>query len=139
MEAKCELYGYEKHYSMLAAWWRAHRLPPIPRDQLSRLGAVAYLDRVPRAAVWAYKGEDVPLGWLGFALTNPANTPRQSAAALEIAMEAATYLLAQAGVRIIQAGYGTRGLSNILEKQGFICAAEGVREMIKVVTREEVQ
>jgi hypothetical protein len=139
MELHCELYDREKHYGMIASWWRRHDFPVVPAEVLG-FGVVVRIDGVPRAAVFGFHDRYAErLAVIEFAVANPANKPKQSIIALQTAVECAKALLQKRGAVCVMSFFANDGLNRIMQKCGFISNEKGVESMIYVNGGEKWQ
>ena len=120
-------YEESKHWAMLRSWLAARRSEAAAASPefFRTLGVVVYVDNIPRAAMWGYKGENVPAGRIGWAVTKPGNSAKMSFEALGVALEAVLYQLDRCGCRMVFGGFAPRGLNNLLERHGFIRTGGG--------------
>lgn len=132
MNLHCELYDREKHYGMIALWWRRHGFPEIPAELLG-FGVVVRMDGVPRAAVFGFQDRFAErLAVLEFAVANPGNKPRQSIIAIQTAVECAKELLAKRGAICIMSFFENGGLNRLMGKCGFTSNEKGIESMVYV-------
>lgn len=132
MKQHVELYEYQKHYSMLALWWRRHGFNPVPPACLSSLGVIVFLDDVPRAAAWGYRDSSSAFAFVDFVVANPANKPRQSAVAIKLSVECVTEILSKNGAIMIMTAFKNNSISRLIEPLGYHKNETGVTTLMRV-------
>lgn len=78
--ATVELFDPELHYGLVCDWWREREVPEIPKSWLPKLGAVAYVDGVPRCAAWAVMSNSNGIAYLEWFIGNPVGVHKMKRA-----------------------------------------------------------
>lgn len=83
MKLAVERFNKDRHYELVARWWRARGKPVIPPSHLSTLGLVAALEGKPVAAGWLYL-TDSAVCLLESYISDPASKKQERAQALDL-------------------------------------------------------
>ncbi len=123
----------ETDYPLAVDWWTVHGKPadyiPAPRN-LPRSGFVVEELAQPILMGWLYFFMDCDFAQLGYLVMNPANTPRESHAALDALIVHLNELADQHGLTLV-GRYGHKGILGALKRQGFEEIATGQTEVIR--------
>jgi len=126
---RIEPFKAEKHYEILAGWWRAHEWPAIPVESLPRDGGyLIYMDTMPICSGFLYKTNS-NLCWLEWLLKNPKCDKIYTDAALDILIDA-LLLHAPKGAAVFTST-NKETLAMRFKKHGFGVTDKNVTHMIR--------
>lgn len=111
----------EQDAETAAGWVEARNGQAFPFDCFPKTGISVYELRTGRllAVVSLCFLTDVPIALLGWCTANPANSPRESAAAIRLGVAAAGIYAQGRGAKYLMSIYGNRGVNRILDRMGF--------------------
>lgn len=104
-----------------AVKWMSERFKgAFPLDWLPPTGISVYDNGVLRAVAIVYFGLGSSAAVLGWSVTNPGNTARQSYQSVKLALGAAVVYARRMGAGHLLATFGTRSINRILDGMGFL-------------------
>lgn len=106
-------------HPIASEWWKAHGWHPVPKGILPRLGVRAMDGTRPLAAAWLYMDNSVGVAMLEWIVTNPENTPRQTAAALLRLVDFLKQEALDLNYNVILATCRQKSLAALLGRAGF--------------------
>ena len=125
----------EADYDTVAPWWPAHGWAAVPRNILPRLGVMIEIAGRPAAAAWLYMDNSIGVGMMEWAVTNPANTPRESLKACTMLVDCIRDCAAQNDYGVVLTSAKQPALIRLYEKAGFQKTDEGMAHLI-MLTKE---
>lgn len=106
-------------YPAAHAWWQGHGWAPVAAEILPRLGMVAEIDGRAAGMGWCYLDNSVGVAIMEWLVTDPANTPRQSAQAVFHLAQCLTGAAKALGYGVTFTSCRQQGLARLLERAGF--------------------
>lgn len=118
-------------YPELAAWWTAHKWPPVPISSLPRTGLVVRNPiGVGQAAGFLYdSGTDI--SWVEWIVSNPDTSAEQRAECIKLLLEGLELEAKKQGFVFMWTSSKNRHLSKKLMEAGFAEVDVGVSHFIK--------
>lgn len=119
-------------YSELCAWWRGHGWGDIsvPESCIPENTIIIETDDgVPAACVTIYVYQGVPMGRVGFVVSNPELDVRERASALRMMARETVRRLKELGLYHVQAFYEEHSLQRLFVEAGFVITRKTVAEM----------
>lgn len=89
------IYDRQTEHEIVAHWWRARGIEPLPQRAMPRFGVWAMVEEVRMAAAFGYMTTS-ELAIMAFAIANPALDEHQQATATAYAIQATTSMIREA-------------------------------------------
>jgi hypothetical protein len=115
-----EPYQRDRHYRLIAQWWRARDADPLPAEALPATGSVVLQDEVLIAAAFVYL-TNARAGYVAFPVCAPELAPVRAARALAIALRSVVQIARAAGCLFLWSATENRLIDRLLTGQaGFV-------------------
>ena len=121
----------EEQLETIEGWYRARKIPPVPRGILPATGLLVSRDDIPLMAAWLYQDKSVPVAWLAWPIANPENSPHTSARALRVLAGAAQRLVQERDGAVLTILTDRPSIARVLQREGFILSQQNAIQLIK--------
>lgn len=115
-------------YLEICQWWEAHGWTAISISLLP-IGFLVEEKGEKKAAGFIYMAQGVPVAYFEYVVTNPENTPRQSAASLDFLFSEVMKFLEYSMVQVCFSRIEQASLAKMYAKHGFSCG-DKMQDMI---------
>jgi hypothetical protein len=134
---KTRLYAPDD-YPVFAKWWPEHGWPAVPFIILPKCGVVVENDSGTMVAVaWLYMDNSVGVAMMEWTVTNPANTPKQSFAAIHVLVGAIKALALEFDYGVVLTSARQESLVRTYERVGFTKTDEGMTHLVMITKPKE--
>lgn len=107
-------------YALMAEWWAARGMPPIPEVMLPALGIIAEDDEgEPASAAWVYLDNSTGVAWMAWVTTRPDLTPLRAERMLQLIVGAVEEAAKAQGRGLLFTMTKRFGLGRWLERDGW--------------------
>lgn len=131
LEFQIDAVDLERDYAMLAAWWKEHGWPVIPKSSLPPEGVLIRNEvGKPISAGFLYLSK-ADICWMEWIVSNPNARLRERALSLPLLVEELCFLAKEKGCRIVFVALKNAGLKAIVKAQGFAIGDLGSDHFIK--------
>jgi hypothetical protein len=128
---KSRLIDKAKDYDVIAPWWPAHGWPGVPVEILPKCGVMVVGDNdTPLAAAWMYMDNSVGVAMMEWAVTNPANTAKQSYMAVTMLVQAVRELALEFDYGVLLTTAKQDALVKMYERNGFQKTDSGMTHLL---------
>ena len=118
-------YFNESNYGELCGWWDKHQHAIIPYSSLP-IGVVIANDTKKLAMAFIYTMDGSDVAQLAWTTTNPENSPKESHASVDLAIDALLQVAQKKEKKLILCFSASRGLSKILNRKNINTQKEHV-------------
>ncbi len=118
----------------LAVEWYSQRAGmPVPPDWFPATGLAVLAAQKVLCVTVLYLDKTSPVAVLGWCITNPENTGRESCNAVRMVFQAMPDYARSMGVKHLISIFGSRSLNRLLDRLGFIAGDLHVEEKYKLL------
>lgn len=114
---RLESYDAQRHYPLIASWWKARGSASLPAGVLPPTGSITMQGSTPVAAclVWLTNAQ---AAYLAFPVSAPELDARTAYRAVSLAIEGAIAIAREAGCQMIWATTASRGIDRLYGRAG---------------------
>lgn len=115
---RLEAYKPDRHYDLIASWWKARGDDCLPADVLPPMGALACDGETPLAACFVYMLTGTKAAYMAWPIAAPELTPRMTYEAMRLSIRATIEMARMKGATMLWSSTAHDGVAAMFEREG---------------------